>query len=117
VAAWRRGLNVNLGWSPQPVLMLRAKCAGEWPTDFRMRVVCVTRQQTALQTLHQRSPQIDADAVLRDLRARCLAEWSTPAPPGPEGRAAKAERWFTDYRMMNHCEEQQLNALSGLQGG
>jgi len=50
-----------------------------------------TQQLTALQTLHERSPQIDGDPVLRDLRAlpgrMANASAARPGRPGSQGRA------------------------------
>lgn len=67
-----------------------AKCAKDWPDDFRMRRYCEDQQQSAIAALNGRSMRTGDEKIIR----------------------AKCERdWPDDYRMRNYCEEQQLKAI------
>ena len=82
--------------SPEAAAILdgiRAKCAKQWPEDFRMQKFCGDRQIEALGKVANRSMDTSSGQVIR---RKCLREW-----PG-------------DFRMRNYCEEQQLKALAAL---
>jgi endonuclease YncB( thermonuclease family) len=72
---------------------IRAKCAQDWPTDFRMRAYCEQQQQTAVGSLGARSMR---STDQQTIRTKCASDW-------PD-----------DFRMRDYCEQQQLKALSVL---
>jgi hypothetical protein len=59
--------------------IIRGKCTGEWPQDFRMRANCERQQFESYQAL-------SAFAVADGVRNACAQEWAD------------------DYRMRRYCE-------------
>lgn len=74
--------------------IVKAHCAKEWPTDFRMQAHCQDQQQTAMLNIGQRNMRDTAEH--RTIRAECVKQWGT------------------DFRMVDYCEQQQLKALDDL---
>ena len=87
-------LPVPLPTDPVALPRIRAKCAEEWESDFRMRSYCENQQREALTAL--RSRRITA-GDLTTIRVKCDMDWTD------------------DFRMRNYCEEQQLKALAALE--
>ena len=85
------------------VQKIAARCAEQWPDDYRMQRYCRDQQLAAAR--------------------RGIAAGYTSYPEGtPEWKVAArcAEQWRDgdtfDFRMINHCIEQQLQALQELRG-
>lgn len=72
--------------------VIRQKCSGDWPDDFRMRKFCEDQQYKALRTLRNRS----MTGTLATVRSKCAGDWRT------------------DFHMREFCEKQQIEALSEL---
>src|SRR5262245_6307742 len=72
---------------------IQARCAKEWPDDFRMREFCEKQQTEGAGKLNDRSMSSNEE---RMIRAKCEQDWGT------------------DYRMRNYCEERQLEAMRAL---
>jgi hypothetical protein len=88
------GMQPQVAASPTTAqAQMRAKCAADWPSDFRMRAYCETRQQDGLLKLNARSMTFGDRKTIRD---ECLKDWAN------------------DFQMRNYCEEQQLEALAKL---
>ena len=77
--------------SGDSVQVIRAKCAKDWPDDFRMRAYCQEQQEAGIAALSARTMTSNVDH--RTIRSKCATDW-------PD-----------DFRMRNYCEEQQLEAL------
>jgi hypothetical protein len=74
--------------------VIRAKCAEDWPDDFRMRAYCQEQQDEGLRALRGRS--MTGHANHQTIRKKCATDW-------PD-----------DFRMRNYCEETQLKALRSI---
>lgn len=75
--------------------VISAKCAREWPDDFRMRAYCERKQAEGLSTV--RGP---VDAPPREaeiIRRKCAGDWPN------------------DFRMRAYCERKQVEGLRQLQ--
>jgi hypothetical protein len=73
-----------------------AKCAADWPDDYRMQEYCVKTQRESSDALDARSMTGSRE---QGIRAKCQKDWSD------------------DYKMRNYCEEQQLKSLRAIGGG
>lgn len=74
--------------------IVKAHCAKEWPTDFRMQAFCNNQQVQGMLNIGNRNMRDTAEH--RTIRAECIKQWGT------------------DFRMVDHCEQQQLKALDDL---
>ncbi len=72
--------------------IISAKCASEWPDDFRMQKYCKDQQYEGLRALRTRQ----MTGVLAKIRSKCASDW-------PD-----------DFRMRDYCEKQQLKAFREL---
>jgi hypothetical protein len=118
---------------------IRAKCAEEWPDDFRMRAFCERQQEEGLRTLQAGPPVSGREASV--IREKCTEEWprdfrmrafcerqqadglrtlqAGPGASGPEASIIRnkcAEEWPRDFRMRAFCERQQVEGLKKLRG-
>ncbi|MDP3520678.1 MAG: hypothetical protein Q8S02_08655 [Hydrogenophaga sp.] len=75
--------------------VISAKCAMEWPDDFRMRAYCEKKQDEGLSTVRRPvdAPPREAEII----RRKCAGEWPT------------------DFRMRAYCERKQVEGLRQLQ--
>jgi hypothetical protein len=73
---------------------ITAKCAKDWPDDFRMRKYCQDQQLEGIAALQRRT--MDDSADHQTIRKKCANDW-------PD-----------DYRMRDYCEVQQLKALAAI---
>jgi hypothetical protein len=117
--------------------MIRAKCAREWPDDFRMRAHCEERQREALRQLETPAPASGEQGQV--IRAKCAREWpddfrmrahceerqreglrtlSQPIQASPHDariiRTKCAQEWPDDFRMRAYCENRQVEGLRKL---
>jgi hypothetical protein len=74
----------------QPPADVRARCAREWPTDYRLQAYCVEQQRPDARPL-LRAPDVPAE-VATAIRRRCAVDWPR------------------DLRLRAYCEYQQLDA-------
>lgn len=124
--------------TPNSAGTISAKCATDWPNDFRMRAFCEKQQGNALQSLGQ--PVNAAPREADTIRTKCERDWpndfrmrafcetqqtnalqslSKPLNAGPNEaqtiRTKCARDWPDDYRMRAFCENKQLEGLRQLQ--
>ncbi len=124
--------------TPNSAGTISAKCATDWPNDFRMRAFCEKQQGNALQSLGQ--PVNAAPTEADTIRKKCERDWpndfrmrafcekrqtnalkslSEPLNAGPNEaqtiRTKCARDWPEDYRMRAFCENRQLEGLRQLQ--
>jgi Domain of unknown function (DUF4124) len=133
----------GVGRVPEPrgtqgeMTAIRAKCAKDWPNDFRMRAYCEKKQLESLQTLQEDigvAPQKSTT-----IRAKCASDWPddfrmraycekkqleglqrVQEPVGAGSRESRIIRakceidWPNDYRMRAYCEKKQLEGLQQL---
>jgi hypothetical protein len=76
--------------------IIKLKCQGEWPTDFRMQAYCERQQREGVQTLAQGRPQDIQQNQFSLIRQKCNGEWPN------------------DFRMRAYCERQQYEAVRQL---
>jgi hypothetical protein len=102
----------------------QAKCAEEWPSDYRMRDYCVKQQTEGARAL-DKSPPSDVDSTaFKVIRGKCAEEWPRDfkmrvycegqqfegyrslksGSVGTSTRNSCAQQWPADYKMRRYCE-------------
>ena len=102
----------------------QAKCAQEWPSDYRMRNYCVKQQTEGTYALDRGRPSDVDSTAFRVIRGKCAEEWPRDfrmraycesqqvegyralksISVGSSTRNACAQQWPTDYKMRRYCE-------------
>lgn len=116
--------NVSLSVPADWRSTLQAKCAEEWPSDYRMKEHCRKTQTEAVRTLDGGAlPGVD-QAAFRIIRGKCAEEWPRDfrmrahcektqsdgyralqtSSVAESARNSCAQRWPDDFRMRRHCE-------------
>lgn len=82
-----------------------ARCAAEWPDDYRMQVFCADRHADGALTVTQtlRIAEDVGDRQVARAIMRCAAEWT--------------DGYGVDWRMAGYCVDRQIEAITRLRGG
>ncbi|WP_240761647.1 type IV pilus biogenesis/stability protein PilW [Nitrosococcus wardiae] len=80
-------------------------CAAEWPSDYRMQEHCVERQHSSARRIKEYMDRYNikegSSGPYARILAKCLDEWKTSKG--------------TNYRMVDHCVERQVQSYKNLQ--
>lgn len=83
-------------------LRMSARCGEEWPSDFRMQVHCIERQQEGARQAFAllQDPAVKGNAPLEQALVKCSQDWT--------------DAHGYNFPMVAHCMEGQISAFKAL---